>query len=77
MRNKYKATCYRCGKIIHEGDGHFEKTNKHNIKNHPRIPRGIKWLAQHSSCAIQYRGTDKSIYASIENPFEKKEECHG
>jgi hypothetical protein len=45
MRNKYPGTCYRCGKRVEVGEGHFE-----------RIP-GKGWRVQHAECAIKYRGT--------------------
>lgn len=45
MRNKYAGTCYRCGKRVEVGEGHFEKT-------------ATGWRTQHASCAIKYRGTD-------------------
>lgn len=46
MRNRYSGTCYRCGKHVAPGDGHFE-----------RKPGG-GWRTQHATCAIKYRGTD-------------------
>lgn len=45
MRNKYSGTCYRCGKVVAPGDGHFERLNG-------------QWLVQHATCAIQFRGTN-------------------
>lgn len=48
MRNKYSGTCYRCGKRVEVGDGHFE-----------RVP-GKGWRVQHASCAIRYRGMKKN-----------------
>lgn len=42
MRNKFSGPCYRCGKEVRIGDGHFQK-------------HGAKWLLQHAYCAIQYR----------------------
>lgn len=44
MRNKYPATCYRCGTRVECGDGHFEKY-------------GGGWRTQHADCAIACRGT--------------------
>jgi curved DNA-binding protein CbpA len=44
MRNKYPGTCYRCGKRVEAGDGHFERF------------RG-RWRTQHATCAIENRGT--------------------
>lgn len=43
MRNKYPGICYRCGKPVAAGDGHFERF------------RG-GWRTQHADCAIQHRG---------------------
>lgn len=48
MRNKYSGICYRCGKIVEIGEGHFERI----------IGKG--WRVQHAQCAIKYRGTDYS-----------------
>ena len=42
MRNKHKGICYRCGKVVEVGGGHFE-----------RYKGG--WRVQHASCAIKYR----------------------
>lgn len=42
MRNKYPGTCYRCGKLVEKGDGHFE-----------RYQGG--WRTQHAECAIIHR----------------------
>lgn len=44
MRNKYPGTCYRCGKRVEAGDGHFERF-------------GGGWRTQHATCAIEFRGT--------------------
>jgi len=44
MRNKFPGTCYRCGKPVAVGDGHFERF-------------GHGWRTQHASCAIEHRGT--------------------
>lgn len=42
MRNKFPGTCYRCGKRVEVGMGHFERYN-----------RG--WRTQHAICAINAR----------------------
>ena len=42
MRNKYAGTCYRCGKTVAPGDGHFERHQG-------------GWRTQHASCAIKHR----------------------
>lgn len=44
MRNKYPGTCYRCGKHVAPGEGHFERFNG-------------GWRTQHATCAIEHRGT--------------------
>lgn len=45
MRNRHPGTCYRCGRRVEAGEGHFE-----------RFKGG--WRVQHANCAIEYRGTD-------------------
>ena len=47
MRNRFPGTCYRCGKTVEAGAGHFEK-----------IVGTRNWRVQHAGCAIKYRGTD-------------------
>lgn len=42
VRNKYEGYCYRCGKKVGVGEGHFERF------------RG-GWRTQHASCAIKHR----------------------
>lgn len=59
MRNKYAGVCYRCGKQVNPGEGHFEKVQQVHYKKHGDLLRGEKWLTQHSDCAIKYRGTDQ------------------
>jgi len=44
MRNKFSGICYRCGEVVAEGAGHFE-----------RYFGG--WRTQHAECAIAFRGT--------------------
>lgn len=44
MRNKYAGVCYRCGKTVSGGEGHFERFRQ-------------TWRTQHASCAIEFRGT--------------------
>lgn len=44
MRNKFPGICYRCGKPVAKGEGHFEK-----------IKGPVKWRTQHASCAIENR----------------------
>jgi hypothetical protein len=42
MRNRFPGTCYRCGKPVAAGEGHFERH------------RG-GWRTQHADCAIKAR----------------------
>lgn len=59
MRNKYSGTCYRCGKTVAAGAGHFEKsTPAHAKKWRTQWSKWHKWLTQHAECAIKHRGTD-------------------
>ncbi len=52
MRNKYPGPCYRCGKRVEVGEGHFEGGGR---------MRGMlgQWRVQHAECAKRWRGTDK------------------
>ena len=43
MRNRFPGMCYRCGKRVEVGAGHFE-----------RFQGG--WRTQHAECAIEFRG---------------------
>lgn len=45
MRNRYGGVCYRCGKWVAPGGGHFERQKG-------------EWLVQHADCAIAERGSD-------------------
>lgn len=47
MRNKFPGACYRCGKMVAKGEGHFEKIRGAN--------RGNQWRTQHAECCIKYR----------------------
>ena len=42
MRNQYPGTCYRCGKTVEAGQGHFERN-------------AGRWRTQHATCAIEHR----------------------
>jgi hypothetical protein len=42
MRNKYPGICYRCGKRVEKGEGHFERHQG-------------SWRTQHAECAIKAR----------------------
>lgn len=50
MRNRYPGICYRCGQMVGKGEGHFERHLG-------------AWRVQHASCAIKYRGTNKTANA--------------
>lgn len=45
MRNKFAGTCYRCGKKVEVGEGHFER-------------HAGKWRTQHAKCAIEHRHSE-------------------
>lgn len=62
MRNQFPGTCYRCGGRVKAGEGHFERFSAGHRKKYPKAPYTMKWLTQHSECAIKYRGTDVSIF---------------
>jgi hypothetical protein len=64
MRNQHPGTCYRCGKAVAVGDGHFEKITAKNR----RPGESGKWRLQHASCAIKFRGTDTRALATKEQP---------
>lgn len=50
MRNRFGASCYRCGKYVEPGEGHFEAL--------PKPVNRKRWRVQHAACAILHRGTD-------------------
>lgn len=54
-RNQYAGTCYRCGKWCPEGEGHFQR-------------KGSRWLLQHATCAIMFRGTNRHYIDSPNAP---------
>lgn len=57
-RNQFGGTCYRCGKWVPAGEGHFERiTAKKHDHDHDREPESAKWRVQHADCAVKYRGT--------------------
>ncbi len=45
MRNKHPGVCYRCGKRVEVGEGHFQRSKG-------------KWIIQHAQCAIDARKLD-------------------
>lgn len=67
MRNQHPGTCYRCGLAVAVGDGHFERITKRQRKAWgDLIVKGVNWLTQHSTCAIEFRGTDTHFMLSPE-----------
>jgi hypothetical protein len=61
MRNKYPGICYRCGKLVEVGKGHFEKTRRGTTKVGP-------WRVQHAECAILHRKeVNRAEYAKGKN----------
>ncbi len=63
MRNKFAGTCYRCGKPVAAGAGHFEKVSSVQAKKWG-VPMNAKWMVQHDTCAIRFRGTDQHFLYS-------------
>lgn len=60
MRNKYPGICYRCGKEVKAGEGHFERYHG-------------GWRVQHASCAIENK---KAHYFDKEQQKWVREERH-
>ncbi len=54
MRNRFPGVCYRCGKRVRTGEGHFERCKAGEVPLQPKA----RWRVQHASCAITYRYTD-------------------
>lgn len=54
MRNRYGGPCYRCGKWVAPGKGHFERV------------KGKGSRVQHADCAIKYRETNQPIHPTQE-----------
>lgn len=71
MRNKFIGECYRCGKVVHPGEGHFERPNPQRLEN-LKAPVKVRWLLQHAHCAIRYRDTD---YSKWNRDTESNEEA--
>lgn len=57
MRNAYADYCYRCGKLVEAGKGHFERDKTKSFK---------KWRVQHADCAIRFRGTTRNVIKKME-----------
>lgn len=63
MRNTYPGMCYRCGERVEAGEGHFELVSRIQ-RNKWGCGFNVKWLVQHVTCAIVWRGTCRHyIYA--------------
>ena len=58
-RNTYPGTCYRCGRTVAAGAGHFERY-------------GRAWRVQHAECAIQFRGTNVGVERGVSVPQHVK-----
>jgi hypothetical protein len=46
VRNRYPGTCYRCGKPVEKGAGHFERVPN----SHP-----VLWRTLHVECVFDQR----------------------
>jgi hypothetical protein len=57
MRNRFACVCYRCGKTVMPGAGHFER-------------QGNGWRTQHADCCIKARAEK---YEAQKQDFERKE----
>lgn len=62
MRNRYPGICYRCGKVVKKGDGHFEKDSN------PDNPD--KWRTIHAACVFEQR---EEKAKKLKQQYEKKE----
>lgn len=54
MRNKYPGICYRCGKFVETGAGHFERYQGH-------------WRTQHANCTIEAREQRELDESTVKN----------
>jgi hypothetical protein len=59
MRNKYPDNCYRCGKLVESGAGHFERYKGH-------------WRVQHARCCLEHRKL--TLVHAVEKPKAEHEE---
>lgn len=64
-RNSYPGTCFRCGKPVKAGEGHFERVGRIQTQKYGPLVQGKRWIVQHASCAIEYRGTAKSVESDV------------
>jgi len=67
MKNKFKGTCYRCGKDVLPGEGHVETLDKRRRTADNNYVFTAGWRVQHKDCAIKYRHTDVHY---IKNPIK-------
>ena len=77
MRNEHPGTCYRCGLPVAVGDGHFEMVSKNQKRRLGDVIGGAKWLTQHASCAIEFRGTDVHFKLALEELDENRQRLLG
>lgn len=61
MRNRYPGICYRCGKKVKAGDGHFE-----------RYAGG--WRVQHAKCAVKERDARATAEREIREAKEREDQ---
>ena len=47
-RNKYPGICYRCGKLVEKGAGHFERYK-------------YGWRTQHADCCIKVKKQKRKL----------------
>lgn len=52
MRNRFPGVCYRCGKVVAKGEGHFQIQ-----RNGKRKPPS--WHVQHADCCLKFREAEK------------------
>jgi hypothetical protein len=66
MRNKFPGQCYRCGKQVAAGAGHFERPSTKTLEKLGLVAVRNRWLIQHADCAIKYRGTNHAYWKKDE-----------
>lgn len=57
MRNTIPGRCYRCGGHVREGEGVPELVNASHTDKWATDKPLPKWLLQHSTCCVRWRGT--------------------
>lgn len=77
MYNRFKGTCYRCGKTVPAGKGvvSFERRprDRWNIPNYTYSRNGMT-LVEHRECREKYAGSDVH---HIFNPSKEKRTANG